>query len=268
MEGTLDPLATGVLITEFGTGTKHLSKFLECTKTYEAVLLFGASTDSYDRLGKILEKAPCSHITRGAVESALENFRGDIMQKPPIFSALRVQGKKMYEYAREGKELPIEIVPRPVTVTELEVIDWMDGGTHSYRWPEMLAEPETRERAKQVFWKVEGDSTADKGVSIDEGVSTLTEIGKKRKRSSEPEILGAEESKTPRLESSDAAMSKESEELKSGTVVDIKEAAAATTLSTDGSMCPAIKLRMTVSSGFYVRSLCHDLGKAVGSLAF
>ena len=73
--GTLDPLATGVLITGVGKGTKKLQDFLLCTKTYEAVVLFGASTDSYDRLGKILRNAPYEHITRDMVEKALEQYR-------------------------------------------------------------------------------------------------------------------------------------------------------------------------------------------------
>jgi tRNA pseudouridine55 synthase len=268
--GTLDPLATGVLITGIGTGTKRLSQFLECTKTYEAVVLFGASTDSFDRLGKILEKAPYSHITKGIVESALANFRGDIMQKPPIYSALKVQGKKMYEYAREGRELPVEIVARPVTVTELEIMDYMEGGTHSYRWPQDIAEPETRVIANQVLRKVEGDSAENKSLSMDEDTITSSELGQKRKRSNEPEGLGNGESKTPRLSSSDAEPSalKQSEDSTTATNLDGEVSPPTIDPCADGSMSPAVKLRMTVSSGFYVRSLCDDLGKAIGSLAF
>ena len=268
--GTLDPLATGILITGIGTGTKSLSQFLECTKTYEAVVLFGASTDSYDRAGKILEKAPYSHITKEIVESALAKFRGDIMQKPPIYSALKVQGKKMYEYAREGKELPIEIVPRPVTVTELEILDYMEGETHPYRWPQDIAELETRVVANQVLHQSEGDLARSEDSILHKGVTKSPGFGTKRKRSDEPETADTEDSKTPRLTSLDVETSapKENEEAEAAATLDGEVSAPVRDSSTDGSMSPAVKLRMTVSSGFYVRSLCHDLGKAVGSLAF
>ncbi|KAK3062176.1 pseudouridine synthase pus4, partial [Teratosphaeriaceae sp. CCFEE 6253] len=137
--GTLDPLATGVLILGVGAGTKALGSFLACTKSYEAVVLFGVGTDSYDTEGKVVARGAYAHVTREKVEGALGAFRGEIMQRPPIFSALRVQGKRLYEYAREGKEVPVEIQERPVTVGGVEVVEWMDGGGHGYKWPEREA---------------------------------------------------------------------------------------------------------------------------------
>ena len=107
--GTLDPLATGVLILGIGSGTKSLPQFLGCTKSYECTVLFGKATDTYDTEGKVVARKGYEHITKDMVEQALAKFRGKIMQKPPIFSALKVNGKKLYEYAREGKEVPIEI---------------------------------------------------------------------------------------------------------------------------------------------------------------
>ncbi|CAZ83853.1 unnamed protein product [Tuber melanosporum] len=86
--GTLDPLATGVLVIGVGTGTKSLSSLISCTKTYETTALFGASTDTYDCTGRILKRALHSHITPQLIESALDAFRGEILQKPPIYSAL------------------------------------------------------------------------------------------------------------------------------------------------------------------------------------
>ncbi|KAI2117224.1 pseudouridine synthase pus4, partial [Ophidiomyces ophidiicola] len=133
--GTLDPIATGVLITGVGKGTKQLNNFLACTKSYEAVVLFGAATDTYDRVGKVVSRAPYEHVTREKVEEALKGFRGKIMQRPSIFSALKVQGKKLYEYAREGKEPPVEIAERPVEVSNLEIVEWYEPGTHSWTWP-------------------------------------------------------------------------------------------------------------------------------------
>src|SRR5690242_2438300 len=132
--GTLDPMATGVLIVGVGKGTKELGKFLECTKSYECVVLFGAATDSYDAVGKVVSKADYAHVTRELVEEKLNDFRGDIMQKPSVFSALKVDGKKMYEYAREGKDIPV-VAARPVTVEKLELVDWLEPGTHECAWP-------------------------------------------------------------------------------------------------------------------------------------
>ena len=105
-------MATGVLIMGVGKGTKQLQGFLECTKSYEATILFGAATDTYDVLGKVLRRAEYKHVTKEGVEKALAGFRGNIMQRPPIYSALRMEGKRLYEYAREGKEIPREIEER------------------------------------------------------------------------------------------------------------------------------------------------------------
>ena len=83
--GTLDPMATGVLIVGIGSGTKKLSQFLGGWKEYETTCVFGTVTDSYDAVGKILRRAPTEHITREKVEGALEQFRGDILQQPPMY---------------------------------------------------------------------------------------------------------------------------------------------------------------------------------------
>lgn len=82
--GTLDPLASGVLITGIGAGTKVLQRFLTCTKSYEAVLMLGADTDTYDSAGKVMHWAGWDGVTAEAVEEKLAQFRGDILQKPPM----------------------------------------------------------------------------------------------------------------------------------------------------------------------------------------
>ena len=172
--GTLDPMATGVLIVGIGKGTKHLQSFLECSKEYEATVLFGAETDTYDILGKVLARAapPRSSssssydehiITEEVVRDALKDFRGKIMQMPPIYSALRIQGKRLYEYAREGKELPILMKKRPVEVQELEIVKWL-GVDHAYRWPpkeedECGPPPEEKMIAKKVIRLSEAATT-------------------------------------------------------------------------------------------------------------
>ena len=122
--GTLDPLATGVLILGIGKGTKSLQSFLDCTKIYEAVVVFGASTDSYDRCGRVIKKGRYDDVTRPAVEKALDKFRGRFKQMPPLYSALKMEGKPLYEYAREGKPIPREISTRDVEVTELEPVSY------------------------------------------------------------------------------------------------------------------------------------------------
>ncbi|KAJ5945785.1 hypothetical protein N7454_002624 [Penicillium verhagenii] len=149
--GTLDPLATGILIAGVGKGTKSLSSFLGCTKSYETIVLFGAETDTYDRMGRIVRRAPYEHVTREKVEEALKQFRGPIMQKPPIFSALRINGKRLYEYAREGKLPPVEIKSRPVEAVELEIVEWYEPGTHEHKWPKEKMEGEEKRVAEQLL---------------------------------------------------------------------------------------------------------------------
>ena len=148
--GTLDPLAAGVLVVGVGSGTKEMDSFLHCTKEYETVLLFGAASDTYDVKGKIVGKAPYEHITRAKVETAMEKFRGKMMQKPPVYSAIRVNGKRMYEYAREGGEIP-EIKTREIEVKELEMVEWLEAGTHGYKWPVEEASEEEKEVAEKLL---------------------------------------------------------------------------------------------------------------------
>ena len=262
--GTLDPLATGVLIIGIGKGTKTLQSFLGCTKSYHATLLFGAATDTFDMEGKILNKAPYSHITKEMVEKALEGFRGDIMQKPPIFSALRIQGKRLYEYAREGKELPVEIQERPVTVEEVEITEWLEGGTHNYKWPTEEAPSEEKDLAEKVLHLGENrqDSVPSRS-GLDRAV--------KRKRDPNDDEDGLVIDTRPASKRQET----DSENLMSGALATPPENTLPQSqgnnensmkADSSGPSPPAVKLRMTVTSGFYVRSLCHDLGKAVGSL--
>jgi tRNA pseudouridine55 synthase len=133
--GTLDPLAAGVLIVGIGRGTKHLQKYLACTKTYETIVLFGASTDSYDCTGVVAERAHCAHVTRTLVESKLAQFRGDILQAPPVYSALKINGKKACEYVREGQELPRQLESREMHVDECTLMEWYEPGQHSFAYP-------------------------------------------------------------------------------------------------------------------------------------
>lgn len=276
--GTLDPMATGVLVVGLGMGTKELHNFLGCTKTYEATILFGAATDTYDTLGKVLSKAPYAHVTRQEVEKALEIFRGKIMQKPPLYSALHVQGKRLYEYAREGKEVPVDIAERPVEVKDIQVIDWFPGGSHGYRWPDQEAEKEDRVVAEKVLHldEIPGTSTQANSAKVNDETS-------KGKRKRSPHEAAGSGPETVH-DSAPAAKRHETDSMPliSGAIQnsgDVKpelidfnkprvrndKATHEDTEPTDNGP-PAAKLRMTVTSGFYVRSLAHDLGKAVSSL--
>ena len=122
--GTLDPFASGLLILAVGAMTKKISQFVGLDKAYEATLRFGATSDTMDRTGRI-EQQPCTPVSHTRVETALWNFRGEIDQVPPMYSAKKIGGKKLYELAREGKE--IERKPVRVTIHELELL--------SFEWP-------------------------------------------------------------------------------------------------------------------------------------
>lgn len=114
--GTLDPMATGVLPVFVGRATRGVEFFEHAEKTYETVLLLGRTTDTQDVTGTTLaEKAV--HLSPADIDRVLPRFRGDILQVPPMYSALKVNGKKLYELARKGQE--VERQPRPITVFEL-----------------------------------------------------------------------------------------------------------------------------------------------------
>lgn len=344
--GTLDPMATGVLIVGMGRGTKELGKFLECTKSYECVVLFGAATDSYDAVGKVVSNADYAHVTRELVEEKLTDFRGDIMQKPSVFSALKVDGKKMYEYAREGRDIPV-VAARPVTVKSLELVEWLEPGTHEFAWPSEQVDDEGKAGAEKLLGIRKVDAvqhqrnakrprspstkpTSDRSGSptSDDGMKDAGTQPKKPRTDSEPAMSGAlpaahqlpqpASQDQPQGESRDqhqglsqsnnigAAQGKIAAEahvhasenagllvqqpldadvpeppvpvdkqpadsVEQAEVVD-QECTSAENKVPDlqpldkKHQPPAARLKMTVTSGFYVRSLCHDLGLACGSL--
>ena len=119
--GTLDPMATGVLPVFVGRGTRAVEFFEHAEKTYEAVLQLGIATDTEDISGEVLEQKPVS-VTEAELEAVLQQFRGEIMQIPPMYSALKVNGQKLYDLARKGKE--VERQPRPITIHKLECLSF------------------------------------------------------------------------------------------------------------------------------------------------
>ena len=118
--GTLDPMATGVLPIFIGRATRAVPFFEHADKVYEATLRLGLVTDTQDITGRTLEEHPVD-ITQKQLEAALAQFRGEIQQIPPMYSAIKVNGQKLYALARQGKE--IERAARPVTIYELTCVD-------------------------------------------------------------------------------------------------------------------------------------------------
>ena len=117
--GTLDPMATGVLPVFVGRATRAVEFFEHAEKTYEATLRLGMKTDTQDITGTVLEERPVT-VTEQDILNVLPAFRGEILQIPPMYSALKVNGQKLYDLARKGKE--VERQPRPITIHELELL--------------------------------------------------------------------------------------------------------------------------------------------------
>jgi tRNA pseudouridine55 synthase len=117
--GTLDPLATGLVIICTGKATKQIQHFQDLTKTYEATFRFGTTTPSFDLETEADQRYPWEHITRSALETCLEGFTGDIEQVPPIYSAKSIGGKRAYTIARKGRE--VELKPAHITIYKLEI---------------------------------------------------------------------------------------------------------------------------------------------------
>ncbi len=117
--GTLDPLATGVLILCTGKATKQIERLQLHSKEYTATLQLGATTASFDKEHTVEYTYPVKHITRELILQTLPQFVGDIMQVPPVYSACMVAGDRAYELARKGKE--VELAAKPVHIDEIEL---------------------------------------------------------------------------------------------------------------------------------------------------
>lgn len=285
--GTLDPMATGVLILGFGKGTKALNSFLGCTKTYETVVVFGASSDSYDRCGHLLKKRPYDHITRDKVEEALDSFRGTYQQMPPLFSALKMNGKPLYEYAREGKPIPRKIETREVTVSKCEVLEWYEPGTHSHHWPTTEATAAEKQYAEQL-WRVEKQQSEGKNLSAEEeaadsqALAEHNDLKRKFEEKQDDLVVDRQAKKQRNKQQNDVEMPQPEKETDAPTSPVMSGALGELPLKGKGSDLipavmpgtpppwkdkgpPAVKIRICATSGFYVRSFAHDLGEKLDS---
>jgi tRNA pseudouridine55 synthase len=122
--GTLDPLATGLLIVCTGKFTKRINEFMAQEKEYTGTITLGAITPTYDLESEPVEFKPIDHLTADDILNATKSFIGGIMQTPPIHSAIKKEGKRVYELARRGEDVKLD--PRPVTISQFEIekIEW------------------------------------------------------------------------------------------------------------------------------------------------
>lgn len=219
--GTLDPLAEGILVIGVGHGTKMLGKYTNsCSKSYEVKVLFGLSTTSFDSTGEIMEVGDNSNITEEKIRSVLqEKFCGELMQIPPIYSAIKMNGKPLYEYVRKNLPLPRAIKPRNIKIDAYEVTS-----------PLVINDPEDISLAKSMQF------------ASDEERALLAECNEK---------IMEYISESPDLDTSKLTSLLTSIDFEKKTIDNVA----------------SIKIRFDVSSGTYIRSIVHDLGKALGTAA-
>lgn len=227
--GTLDPLASGVLVIGVGAGTKKLGDYTNgSVKKYECVGLLGGSTTTGDSEGELLLKTEVDHITKQLLEETRERMLGTLDQTPPIFSALKMDGKRLYEYAREGLPLPRQIKTREVKIVDMDIKDDTLNKEHNY-----------------IFLKSE----------VDENGKTLAEqLANNPTLNDHPVPFSREWKKD---HNDDKLLPLEMRIIKDSKIYEDNEYRA-----------PLLHFDATVSSGTYIRSLLSDIGRAVGSSAY
>ena len=123
--GTLDPMASGVLVLCLGHATRLVEYYQGHDKQYCAEIALGAATDTYDATGQVTAAGPVPQLSRERIERVLDDFRGPILQRPPIYSALKVEGEALYRKARRGEAVALK--PRPLSIHELDLLDYVPG---------------------------------------------------------------------------------------------------------------------------------------------
>ncbi|CAN3475861.1 tRNA pseudouridine synthase 4 [Diutina catenulata] len=227
--GTLDPMASGVLVIGIGSGTKKLQDYLnKCTKVYETKALLGISTTTGDCEGEIITKNRVDHITPEMAKETPAKFIGDLKQTPPIFSALKVKGKPLYEYAREGIPLPVDAIK----VREVKVND-------------IKLETSDLLTTDHPFKKLESQLD-ENGVPKEHGLAN------------NPTLNDAPLYYSQQYMDSEAAAGREVTMPKPEPLVE----------DTLPEKLPMVHFTASVSSGTYIRSLISDFGKALDSSAY
>lgn len=227
--GTLDPLASGVLVIGVGSGTKKLGDYTNgSVKKYECVGLLGGSTTTGDSEGELLLKTEVDHITNDLLEQTKERMVGTLDQTPPIFSALKMDGKRLYEYAREGLPLPRQIKSREVKITDMDIKNDTLTSEHEY----VFLKSEVDENGKTLAEQLANNPTLN-----DHPVPFSREWKEKHKN--------------------DNLLPLEMRIIKDSKMYEDEEYRA-----------PLLHFDATVSSGTYIRSLLSDMGRAVGSSAY
>lgn len=230
--GTLDPLASGVLVIGIGTGTKKLSDYLSGTvKEYESEALFGTSTTSGDVEGEILAQNSVKHLDQNELRTVEEKFTGSLKQTPPIYAALKMDGKPLYEYAREGKPLPRAIEPRQVNVYDLKIFPDSLSTEHNYP----LLRPTTGE-TKEIVDRL-NDGLLNDPLFFSKEYSTKQGWEDENARVEKPIPLSEEET----------------------TMIEAQA---------DAYRAPLLHFKAKVSSGTYIRSLVSDIGKSMRSSSY
>ncbi|CAH2351149.1 tRNA pseudouridine synthase 4 [[Candida] railenensis] len=230
--GTLDPLASGILIVGIGSGTKKLQHYLTgCNKTYETKALLGISTTTGDSEGEILTKNSVDHITKDQIEETVEKFVGDIKQTPPIFSALKMNGKPLYDYAREGKPLPRAIKARDVKVYDIKVFS-EDSLSLEHGFEKLVSQLDDNGKPKE-------HQLANNPTLNDSPLFFSSQYLEK---------IGLSQEEVPKIDTHIFSSEDSADPLP--------------------PILPLLHLTADVSSGTYIRSLVSDFGRALGSSAY
>ena len=227
--GTLDPLASGVLVIGVGSGTKKLGEYTNgSVKRYECIGLLGGSTTTGDSEGELLLKTEVDHVTMELLEKTRDRMIGTLDQTPPIFSALKMDGKRLYDYAREGLPLPREIKSREVKIIDLNYKQDTLTNIHEYK-----------------FIKSQVDET---GRSLSEQLA-------KNPTLNDHKIPFAKEWTEKHPDDKELPLE----------MRPVKDSSA---YESDDYRAPLLHFESTVSSGTYIRSLLSDIGRCVGSSAY
>ncbi|CAH7676850.1 pseudouridine synthase [Phakopsora pachyrhizi] len=268
--GTLDPLASGVLVIGLNSATRKLSEFLNCTKDYRVTGLLGCETDTYDSVGKVVNLVDWKHVKPEDVKRHCSAIQGEGWQTPPIFSALKMDGKPLYEYARKNIPLPRPIEARKCNIIKIEMVEWKEGDpcpdAHSYRWPTEMIEGSEKLLLEKTSRMIEEKGIIKSGLeaaqqALDPEISKaqlkrgLEENGQEESLSS-AKMIKLEESEGSKVKSDVVRASSKAKDT-SADIVSMEQ----------NGRSPAFTLDLTVSSGTYVRTIVHEIGKAVSSAA-